>query len=73
MAEILTEAQLKNFPLVTVDDNGKVKGAAAALNKYFGRRKGQSLQDFGDEIKGLTELDRAQLFQGIKDNTLTYA
>lgn len=72
MTDTLTKGQLQDFPLVDLDDKGKVKGAAACFNKFFGRREGQSLQDFGNEIKDLTELDRAQLFQGIKDGTLNY-
>lgn len=42
------------------------------LNKFFGRKPGQSLQEFGQEIKTLTDEDKAQLVEGITNGTLTY-
>jgi hypothetical protein len=44
--------------------------------KYFGRLtidgKTQSLAEFRDEVKKLTDTSKAELTQGLSDGTLTY-
>lgn len=41
-------------------------------NKLFGRRAGQSLTEFSQELRSLTDADCAQLCAGIEDGSLTY-
>lgn len=36
-------------------------GFTAALSKYFGRREGQTLQEFSAEINKLTHADKLEL------------
>lgn len=52
--------------------NGKRGGGVSELNKYFGRKPGQSLTDFGAELKELTLNDKVQLVGGIVDGTFNY-
>lgn len=42
------------------------------LKDYFGVREGQKLKDFADELKELTDEDKAQLVAGIQDETYDY-
>lgn len=37
-----------------------------ACNKFFGRKEGQTLQDFNQELKALTPKDRADLTEMFK-------
>lgn len=48
------------------------KGFATTASKFFGRHAGQSLGEFGAELKELTDEDVAQLHAGIDNGTLTY-
>lgn len=36
-------------------------GVVVAINRYFGRKEGQTLQDFATEIRQLTGEDRKEL------------
>lgn len=47
-------------------------GGAAQLQKFFGKKEGQTLKDFAEEIRTLTPLDKQQLGEGIASSTLTY-
>jgi hypothetical protein len=46
----------------------------ALANKYFGKKDGQSLTEFGAELKELTDEDCVQLVSGLEgaNPTLTY-
>lgn len=46
----------------------------ALANKFFGRREGQSLMEFGQELKELTDQDCEDLLKGLDgpNPTLTY-
>lgn len=65
-------------PIVTVENDaitaiaGKPGAGVNELNKFFGRKPGQSLSEFGQELKELTLDDKVQLVGGIVDGTLTY-
>lgn len=65
-------------PLVSTDGekivaiNGKPGAGISQLSTYFGRQPGQSLADFGKELKALTIDDKVQLVGGIEDGSLTY-
>ena len=54
------------------DPTNPRKGFATAASRFFGRKDGQSLGDFGAEVKALTDEDVAQLHGGIANGTLTY-
>lgn len=70
------ELTQENFPAVTLetqsDGSMKVKEYVAAFKNFFGMKPGQKIKDFGEELKGLTELDKAQIMQGIADGSLNY-
>jgi len=59
-------------PLVKISDKGSIEGGIVELQKYFGRRDGQSLQEFGAELKALTDDDKVQLVGGIRDGSFDY-
>lgn len=40
--------------------------------RYFGKQPGQSLMDFGKELRALTDEDVVQLRTGIENGTETY-
>lgn len=44
--------------------NGQVVGEVAVLQEYFGRKEGQSLQEFMAETKALTPESRTELANG---------
>jgi hypothetical protein len=48
------------------------KTGIAGIYKFFGPRAGQSIKDFSDEYKELTDEDKAQLREGIDNGSLTY-
>lgn len=50
--------------------NGRKGGGVSELSKFFGRQPGQSLAEFGKELKALTIDDKVQLVGGIVDGTL---
>lgn len=54
--------------MVITDNNGKVVSEASALNAYFGRKEGQSLQDFMNEIKALSPESKTELAIGAAQN-----
>ncbi len=56
--------------IVTI--NGKPGAGISELSKFFGRTNGQSLADFGKELKALTIDDKVQLVGGIVDGSLNY-
>lgn len=39
---------------------------------YFGRKPGQTLKDWGEEWKQLSDEEKTQLREGIGDGSLTY-
>lgn len=43
-----------------------------AINKFFGKKEGESMADFMAEMKALTDQDKQQLGDGIRDGSLTY-
>lgn len=43
-----------------------------AINKYFGKLPGQTTTEFLSEYKKLTESDRQELADGIRNGSLTY-
>lgn len=47
-------------------------GSVTAIKKYFGLLPGQSLVDFKNEWGKLTEQDKEQLTEGIKNESLNY-
>jgi len=55
-----------------VSINDKPGAGISELSKYFGRHPGESLADFGKELKALTLDDKVQLVGGIVDGTLNY-
>lgn len=38
----------------------------AACKEFFGMKPGQSLQDFGKELKGLTYEDKKEIAEGLR-------
>jgi hypothetical protein len=44
----------------------------APLKKMMGLKEGQSLQEFGSELKQLTDQDCEDLAKGLEDGTLNY-
>lgn len=54
------------------DEKKQTIGGAAQLQKFFGKKDGQTLADFAAELKQLTQLDKQQIGQGIADGKLTY-
>lgn len=57
---------------VAFEPNSNWKSAAQSINGFFGRRPGQNIQEFSQELKQLTDEDKAQLHAGIMNGTLTY-
>lgn len=45
---------------------------AKAINGFFGKRPGETLAEFMDEMKALTPADKDQLGDGIRNGSLTY-
>lgn len=45
---------------------------AAVLKQFFGLREGQTLTGFVAELKDLSADEKAQLANGIRDETFTY-
>lgn len=45
---------------------------AKLFQGYFGRKPGQNLMEFGQEINELSEKEKIQIADGIEDGTLTY-
>lgn len=43
-----------------------------AVADFFGRKPGQTLKDWSEEWKQLSETDKEQIKNGIGDGTLTY-
>lgn len=54
------------------DKDGNPMSNTKVLSKYFGKKDGGTLAQFADEIKQLTEQDKQQLGDGIRNVTLTY-
>lgn len=48
------------------------KGNLLYLFKFFGKRDGQTMQQFRQETLELSEKDTEQLVSGIKDGTFDY-
>lgn len=42
------------------------------LMKFFGKKEGQDLAGFGQELKQLSDEEKIQLSKGIEDETLNY-
>jgi hypothetical protein len=42
------------------------------LKKFMGLKEGQTLVEFGDELKELTDQDCEDLAKGLEDGTLNY-
>lgn len=42
------------------------------LMKFFGKKEGQDLASFGQELKELSDAEKIQLCNGIEDGTLNY-
>jgi hypothetical protein len=45
---------------------------AKVIKEYFGKLPGQTLQDFLGEFKQLSDADKQQLGDGIRNGSLTY-
>lgn len=43
-----------------------------ALRSYFGQKEGQTLTQFAAELKELSDTEKQQLADGIRDESLTY-
>lgn len=63
--------QEQEGPLATDMKPGSRTGAAKMV-KYFGKFPGQSVGQFAQELKQLTDDDHRQLLQGIENGTLDY-
>jgi hypothetical protein len=50
----------------------KSMGNAKLFKAFFGYRDGDRLQDFAQELKQLTDEEKAQIVQGIEDRSMTY-
>jgi hypothetical protein len=48
------------------------KTSVKVLRDFFGYRDGDSLRDFGEELKKLSFEDKEQLTKGIIEGSLTY-
>ncbi len=46
--------------------------AAKVLKEFFGVREGQGLREFAGELKALSPEDKAQLVDGILDESYNY-
>lgn len=46
--------------------NDKLKGFVTACMEFFGRKDGQGLQDFANEVKKLTDEDKAEIYAGFQ-------
>lgn len=55
-------------------EQGKTTGrkGVSELSKFFGRKPGQTLKEFAEEVKELPDTDFYELVDGIKDGTHTY-
>lgn len=49
------------------------KGFPTIAARYFGKLPGQSLMEFGTELRALTDKDVSQLREGIENGSETYA
>jgi hypothetical protein len=43
-----------------------------ALRNFFGQKEGQKLAEFADELKALSDDEKQQLADGIRNESLTY-
>lgn len=43
---------------------GEIKGDLVVLATYFGRKEGQGLSEFNNEVKALTDADKQELVVG---------
>lgn len=50
----------------------KKRTFAKTFQAYFGRKDGQSLTDFGQEINELSEEEKIQIADGIEDGSFNY-
>lgn len=50
----------------------KSMGNAKLFKEFFGYRDGDRLQDFAQELKQLTDEEKAQIVRGIEDGSMTY-
>lgn len=50
----------------------KPKSDMLTIKEFFGTREGETLQDFAKEIRALSDQDKAQLAEGIRNETFTY-
>jgi hypothetical protein len=64
-----TDTDGKPFTVPAVPADAKI---VSVLAKYFGRKPGQSLTEFGGEVKALTNADKEQMLAGFCNGTLTY-
>lgn len=48
------------------------KSDAVVLKEFFGKREGQTLTEFVVEMRQLTDEDKQQLADGIRNGSLTY-
>ena len=54
------------------DEVEKKPYSVKTLMEYFGRRPGENIKAFAEELKGLSDEEKIQLTQGIENGTLTY-
>ena len=54
-----------------MQDGSKTFSFLAAMKDFFGMQPGQSLKDFGAELKKLTDEDRAEFKAGLEANGYT--
>lgn len=47
-------------------------GPIKVIKDFFGYKEGQDLRAFADEFKELSDEDKIQLSEGIKNGSLTY-
>lgn len=43
-------------------------GLTSAMMDFFGRKSGQTLQEFANEVKALTDSDKAEIRAGLEAN-----
>lgn len=48
------------------------KSDAVLIQKFFGKRNGTTLKDYMEEYRQLTEEDKQQIADGIRNGSLTY-
>lgn len=56
----------------TVPSNPADARIVTLCSKFFGRLSGQSLGEFGNELKALTDKDKQELVKGFCDGSLNY-